>query len=119
MVKAVRGAVQVEADERGLITSEIKKMIEEIVSSNKIEVPDIVSILFTVTGDLKSVNPAAALRAGGDFADTPLFCAQEPETAGALPMMIRVLMTCENCDNEQVIKHVYTGGAEKLRPDLS
>jgi chorismate mutase len=119
MVKAVRGAVQIESDEKGLVASAVKKMIEEIVLVNGINIPDIVSIFFTLTSDIKSVNPAAALRTGVGFEHTALFCAQEPDTEGALPMIVRVLVTCNNFKAEQDVRHVYSGGAEALRPDLN
>jgi len=119
MVKAVRGAVQVDSDDKNMISSEITGMLKQIITVNNIEIPDIVSIFFTVTTDLKSVNPAAALRAGGGFADTPLFCAQEPDTQGAMKRVIRVLLTCDNLEPARKMSHIYLGGAEKLRPDLS
>lgn len=119
MIKAVRGAVQVEADDKEKVSAVVREMISQIISQNKIETADIVSIFFTSTDDIKSVNPAAALRMGGGFEDTPLFCAQEPDTEGAMPRVIRVLVTCNNFEADQNIKHIYSGGAEKLRPDLN
>ncbi|MBI9105506.1 MAG: chorismate mutase [Spirochaetales bacterium] len=118
MVRAVRGAVQVEADEKPLVAAGITKMITQIVDDNLIKVHDIVSIFFTVTGDIKSVNPAAALRTEDGWADTPLFCAQEPNTEGAMPRVVRVLVTCNNFKADQKVKHAYLGGAVSLRPDL-
>jgi len=119
MVKAVRGAVQVDSDDKNVISSEISRMVEQIITLNNIEIPNIVSLFFTVTSDLKSVNPAAALRAGGGYEEVPLFCAQEPDTQEAMKRVIRVLLTCENVEYDQKMKHVYLGGAAKLRPDLS
>ncbi len=119
MVKAVRGAVQIEADDKNEVTAVVREMISEIISENEIDKADIVSIFFTATVDIRSTNPAAALRSGGGFEDTPLFCAQEPDTEGAMPRVVRVLVTCNNIEAGQNIKHIYKGGAEKLRPDLN
>lgn len=119
MVRAIRGAVQIERDEKSLVASGVVEMIEKIVTENKIEIEDIVSIFFTVTGDITSINPAAALRADSGYEDTPLFCAQEPETTGSMPRVVRVLVTCNNFDKTKKAKHVYLNGAERLRPDLS
>ena len=88
-------------------------------SRNGLGEDGIISIFFSVTKDIRSINPAAALRAGGEFAETALFCAQEPDVAGALPMIIRVMMTCELDTGKTELNHVYIDGAEKLRPDLS
>ena len=72
---------------------------------------------FTITRDLKALNPASALREVG-FARVPLFCAQEPQYEKALPRIIRLLLLCEtSCPDP--LKSVYLGGAEALRLDLA
>ena len=119
MVKAVRGAVQIEADEKNLIQTQVKKMIDDIVSLNNIDKKDIASIFFTITADLRSLNPATAVRAGGDWGDVPLFCAAEPDTDGAMPRVIRTLIMVNGMEEGSTLRHVYLGGAERLRPDLS
>ena len=119
MVKAVRGAVKFAVDEKEKIKSRIQYLVSEIVSENSIEEEKIISIIFSVTKDLRSINPAAALRAGGGFNMTPLFCSQEPETDGAMTRVVRVLVTFErNDNNKRALKYIYIDGAEKLRPDL-
>ena len=117
MIKAVRGAVQVTADEKEQIVSQIKEMVGMIITENSIEEKDI-SIFFSITADLKSVNPAAALRRGGVFSETPLFCMQEPDTIDALPMTVRALITADGFSERDCVDHIYLGGARKLRPDL-
>lgn len=118
MIKAVRGAVQVTADEKEQIVSQIKKMVSRMISENHIEEKDIISIYFSITADLKSVNPAAALRMGGAFSETPLFCMQEPDTIDALPRTVRAMITADGFSEGDSIDHIYLGGARKLRPDL-
>jgi chorismate mutase len=118
MIKAVRGAVQVTADEKEQIVSQIKKMVSGMISENHIKEKNIISIFFSITSDLKSVNPAAALRRGGVFSETPLFCMQEPETHDSLPKTIRAVITADGFSAESSIVHIYLGGARKLRPDL-
>ncbi len=118
MVKAVRGAVKFAADEKEKIKSRIQFLVSEIISENSIEENNIISIMFSVTKDIKSINPAAALRAGGSFDKTPLFCSQEPDTDGAMTRVVRVLVTFEHNESKKPLKNKYIDGAEKLRPDL-
>jgi len=116
MTLAVRGAIQVRANEIGPIKNAVLKLIETVVSENSIAESDIVSIIFSLTNDITALNPATALRETG-FASVPLFCAQEPEYAGSMPRVIRVLITV-NADKKRNPVPVYLDGAEMLRADL-
>ena len=117
MVRAVRGAIGVEKNEREAIHCAARRMVHEILTRNGIGEEEIVSILFSLTRDLSSGNPAAGLRVHG-FADTPLFCVQEAEVEGAPPRILRVLLTYEAHENRRPIP-VYLDAAAALRPDLS
>ncbi len=118
MTIAVRGAVQFASDDKEKIKERTQYLLSEVLDKNNIDESHIVSIFFTVTNDLKSINPAAALRAGGNFSSVPLFCAQEPDVNGAMPRIIRVLLIF-NCLKKQDVQHIYLDGAERLRPDLN
>ncbi|GHU43051.1 chorismate mutase [Spirochaetia bacterium] len=87
-----------------------------LLGENNLPESDIISLVFSVTGDLTAINPASALRKSGLGAGLVLFCVQEPNTSGMLPRTIRLLL---HCYMEEGAKphHVYTGGAEVLRPD--
>ena len=111
--------MQIAEDDKNLIIEKVGYLIKKILHENKIEEDQIISLFFSITADLKTVNPAAALRSGGGFGKTPLFCAQEPDSDGAMPRVVRVLMTCEFTENMKELSPVYIDGAEKLRPDLS
>ena len=117
MIRAVRGAVGIERNDAQEIQSGARRLIQEILSRNKIEEAQIVSILFTLTKDLTKGNPATGIRAYG-FADTPLFCLQEADIAGAEPRILRVLVTYSACRDDAPVP-VYLGRAAALRPDLS
>ncbi len=119
MTRAVRGAVQFDTDNKEKIKAGTQKLIAEMMRENGIKEEDLISIIFSVTDDLRTINPAAALRAGGGYADTPLFCTKEPDCDGMLPRVIRALMSAESDLSKKEIRHIYSGGAEKLRPDLS
>lgn len=117
MVKAVRGAISVEKNNKDSITTAVEELFNELIAKNDLLNLNIVSIVFSVTKDLTACNPATALRKFG-FNSTPLFCAAEPYVKGGLKKIIRVLITF-NCDESFVATPVYLKNATKLRPDLS
>jgi chorismate mutase len=116
MTKAVRGAIQVPENSVSSIEQAAAKLVMEILKANGIAENQIVSIMFSLTEDLTAANPAAGLRRTG-FASTPLFCAQEARIDGALPRVIRVLVTWDSAERRAAVP-VYLDGAEVLRPDL-
>ena len=117
MIRAVRGAVGIEHDDRQEIHSGAHQLVREILSRNEIEEAQIISILFSLTKDLTKGNPATGLRSYG-FADTPLFCVQEADIEGAEPGILRVLVTY-SAESGQAPVPVYLGRAAELRPDLN
>lgn len=116
MIKAVRGATTVENDTRVEIDERVLELVDNIFQLNNINSSNVISINFSITDDLVSKNPAAALRSGGRYHDIPLFCAQEPKSEGALKKAVRILVTF-NSEND-IVHPVYLHGAKILRPDL-
>jgi chorismate mutase len=116
MTRAVSGAIQVAQNARGTIHEGASRLVNEMLSRNGIQEREIVSILFSLTDDLTAANPATGLRAFG-FASTPLFCCQEPRIEGAMPRVIRILLTWESESPTERVP-VYLEGAAALRPDL-
>jgi len=113
---ALRGAVQCENTEDD-ICRQIGRMYDELLRKNSLNENDIVSIIFSVTGDLNAVNPSTALRKyGRALGDTALFSVQEPECANSLERVVRVIIHCYLEDGAKV-QYVYCNGAEVLRPD--
>jgi chorismate mutase len=117
MTKAVRGAIQVQADDREAIERASARLIAEILRANSIDEAEIVSILFSLTKDLRAGNPATGLRRVG-FAATPLFCLQEADVEGSMPRVLRALVTWETARRAATVP-VYLDGAEMLRADLT
>jgi chorismate mutase len=116
-VRGIRGAVSVDANTKEAIVKATQSLLRSMVTANKIEDRQIISVFFTVTTDLNADFPAAAARAMG-WTDIPLLDAQEMEVPGAMARVIRVLMHVE-CDlTRGEIAHVYAGAAQVLRPDL-
>jgi chorismate mutase len=112
---ALRGAVQCRNEERDM-GEQIAALYDALLLENKLGEPDIVSVFFSVTGDLDAENPAAALRRSGRAADLALFSLQEAAVPGGLERTVRVLIHCY-LEEKAGPRHVYRNGAEVLRPD--
>ena len=122
MTRAVRGAIQVAVDDRQVIHEAGIRLVRAVLQANGLAEPDLVSLVFSLTADLRSGNPATGLRREG-FADVPLFCVQEASVEGAMPRVIRLLATFEApaswiAAGQTRAEAVYLEGARELRPDL-
>ena len=117
-VRGVRGATCVTEDDPKQIRESTQELIEQILERNGIDnFDDIISAIFTTTGDLSSAFPAEAARhIGMNF--VPLLCAQEIPVDGSIPLCIRVLLHVNSDLSPAEIEHVYLGEAQKLRPDM-
>ena len=115
-LRALRGAITVEANEADTILSATEELVREVVGRNDLSHDDIVSCIFTCTGDLDAEFPAVAARNLG-LSDVPLLCAREMQVPGSLPRVIRLLMHCY-CDPATEPSHVYLREAVTLRKDL-
>ncbi len=111
---AVRGAVCCGNSEDS-IKKEVNSLYLEILKRNGIDEGDIVSIQFTMTGDLDALNPATALRLGGNARNVPLFVSLEPGVKNSLARTVRIMITFYGKNKPEA---VYLNGAEVLRPDL-
>jgi chorismate mutase len=116
-VRAARGAIAVDADTAESVLESTRKLLTGILERNQIGHDDLISILFTVTDDLRSVFPAEAARQLG-MGDVPLLCAREIPVAGAMPSVVRVLLHFHSSRPLADVVHVYLDGAERLRDDL-
>jgi chorismate mutase len=116
-VWAVRGAITICEDIPEEVLQATRELLQALFEANRIKNDDLVSIIFTVTSDIKSEFPAVAARQLG-ITDTPLTCAQEIAKDGALPLCIRVLIHFYTLLAKQEIKPVYLRDAVRLRPDL-
>jgi chorismate mutase len=116
-VRAVRGAIQVDADDREAILSCAATLIEQVLERNGIQPGDLISMMFTATPDLTAEFPAYAARQLG-LTDVPLLCASEIAVPGAMPRVLRVLVHAESERPRADIRHVYLDGAAALRTDL-
>ena len=116
-VRAVRGAIQVDEDDRSQILDATTDLIRAVLERNGLTQEDLISVLFTVTPDLTSEFPAYAARQLG-FTDVPLMCATEIAVPGAMPRVVRLLAHVETDLPRAEVTHAYLRGAAALRRDL-
>jgi chorismate mutase len=117
-VRAIRGATQVEADDRDQILEATTELVTEVMSRNELSTDDVISVIFTATPDLTAEFPALAARKLG-FHDVPLLCTSEIDVPHALPRVIRLMAYIETGKPRSDIHHVYLRGATALRLDIA
>ena len=117
-VRAVRGATQLDVDERDHLLARVEEMVREVMEVNELTLDDFISIIFSSTSDLTSEFPAYAARQLG-FHDVPLMCARELEIEGSMPRVIRMMAHVETHLTRSEVTHVYLHGAAALRRDLA
>jgi chorismate mutase len=116
-VRAVRGAIQVDRDDRDEILTAVADLVAAVLTRNEIEPDDLISVVFTATPDLRAEFPAYAARQAG-IGTVPLLCATEIDVPGALPRTIRLLAHFDSSKAKSDVRHVYLRGATALRTDL-
>ena len=117
-VRAVRGATQLVSDTRDEMLDRVAEMVTEVMTANRLDVDDFISVIFTATSDLVAEFPAYAARRLG-FGEVPLICARELEIEGSMPRVVRMLAHVETDLPRADITHVYLHGAAALRRDLT
>lgn len=117
-VRAIRGAIQVDANTVEEIHRGVRELLGAILLANKLHAEDVISVVFTATPDLDADFPAAAAREIG-FGAVPLICASEIDVPGALERVIRVMLHCNTALKRDEISHIYLEGAVALRRDLA
>ena len=117
-VRAIRGAVQVDANEREAILEGTTELVSEVMTRNGLVTDDVISVLFTATQDLTAEFPALAARKIG-FGEVPMMCATEIPVPGAPPRVVRLMMHVETGRSRPEIQHVYLRGAAALRLDIA
>ncbi len=113
-MRAIRGAITVEANTEPAIAAAVKELVEAIAKENQLSPADIVSAIFTLTPDLDADFPARPARDAG-WRNVPMICAQEIGVPGALPRVCRLIV---HARGRRAPHHVYLREARVLRPDL-
>jgi chorismate mutase len=116
-VRALRGATTLDVDERDHLVERTQEVIAELFRRNGMTEDDLISILFTATGDVHSAYPAEAAREAG-ITHVPLLCARELEIEGGIARCVRLLVHAYTDRGVHELRHVYLHGARQLRTDL-
>jgi chorismate mutase len=116
-VRAIRGATQLDMDEREHLLDRTSEMVRAVLVRNGLTQGQLISIVFTATPDLTSEFPAYAARRLG-ITDVPLLCARELDVKDAMPRVVRLLAHVETDLSRSDLRHVYLHGARALRTDL-
>ncbi|CAN5657770.1 chorismate mutase [soil metagenome] len=117
-VRAIRGATQLDVDEREHLLARTTELVRAVLADNQLSADDLISIVFTATPDIRSEFPAYAARSLG-MVDVPLLCTVELDISGAMQRVVRVLMHVDTALSRADVTHVYLHGARHLRRDLS
>jgi chorismate mutase len=113
----VRGAIQIDSDDRELLLQGVAELIHAVLERNELTADDLISVFFTSTPDLVSEFPAYAARQAG-ITDVPFMCATEIPVPGAMERVVRLMAHVETDRSRRDIRHVYLRGAAALRTDL-
>jgi chorismate mutase len=116
-VRAARGAIVVAEDTPPCVLDATERLLRAMLDRNAVADDDLISVLFTATGDLVSAFPAEAARRLG-LGAVPLMCAREIRVEGSMPRVVRVLMHFHSELASSDVQPVYLDGAESLRDDL-
>jgi chorismate mutase len=114
--RGVRGATTVEENTREAILEGTRELLEKLIAANDLRAEDVGSAIFTTTPDLNAEFPALAARQLG-WHDVALICGHEMHVPGAIERCIRILIHWNTPKLQHEIAHIYTKGAENLRPD--
>jgi chorismate mutase len=117
-VRAIRGAIQLDADERDHLLASTRELVEAVMAANALSSEQLISIVFTVTSDLRSEFPAVAARELG-MGDVPLLCTTEIDVPGSLPRVVRLMAHADMEVPRSQVQHVYLRGAVALRRDIA
>lgn len=113
----MRGAITVPDDTPEEVVAATRLVLEDMIAKNGLGADDMVSLIFTATGDLTSQFPAVAAREMGLTA-VPLLCATEIPVPGSLPRCVRVMLHAYMPADRRVW-HSYLRDAVRLRDDLA
>lgn len=117
-VRAIRGAVQLDVDEREHLLDSTRELVGAVMQANGLVPDDLISIVFTCTPDLTSEFPAVAAREVG-LGSVPLLCAVEIDVPTAMPRVVRLLAHADTDRPRDAVQHVYLRGAVALRRDIA
>jgi chorismate mutase len=118
MVRGIRGAITVPANDGELMVEATERLLAEMIKQNNIDPETVCSAFLSATNDLDAMFPAKALREQAGWEYVPVMCMQELAIKGGLERCIRIMMHVNTDTPQKKIQHVYLEEAVVLRPDL-
>jgi chorismate mutase len=115
-LRALRGATTATANTCEAIGEAVGELIDALMAHNGLEGNRVLSVTFSVTGDLDACFPAAIARRRDGWSTVALLDCQQMAVAGDLPRCIRLLAHAWLEPGRQVV-HPYLREAARLRPD--
>jgi chorismate mutase len=112
--QAVRGATQVDVDEREHVLEATRELVEAVLKANELDDDHVISMLFSATPDVRSVAPALAARQLG-LTEAALLCVQEMAVDGSMPRVVRLLAHVDTELSRSQVTNVYLRGTDVLR----
>ena len=117
-VRAIGVSIKLDGVSRDDIVTGTSELVSEVMNRNALTTENVISVLFTATGDLTAEFPALAARKLG-FEDVPLLCAVEISVPGSMPRVVRLMMHVNTSRPRDQVQHVYLRGASALRLDIA
>ena len=115
-LSVIRGATTSNGNTKVDITSAVHELVEQLISRNNLEPPNILSITFTVTKDLNACFPASIARKYYRLDKVAFLDCQQMFVPDDIKFCIR-LMAQVNSRLKRKLNHPYLRGASNLRPD--
>jgi chorismate mutase len=116
-IVSLRGATTVLDNSSESIDRATLELMEKLIESNKLTEDQVISVIFSATGDITARYPAVVLREKIGWTKTAIMNVEEKFIQDQLAYCIRVLVTLKTENPGNQLKHVYLNGAAGLRPD--
>jgi chorismate mutase len=115
-IKFIRGATTASGNSVKEIEDAVVELVNELISRNKLDNKNLLSITFTATKDLDACFPASIARKCNGLDSVAFLDCQQMYVSNDVDFCIR-LMAQAILPSNFTIKHPYLRGASKLRTD--
>ena len=115
-IKFIRGATTASGNSVKEIEDAVVELVNELISRNKLDNKNLLSITFTATKDLDACFPASIARKFNGLDSVAFLDCQQMYVSNDVDFCIR-LMAQVILPSNIPIKHPYLRGASKLRTD--
>ena len=112
----IRGATTASDNSIGAIENAVVELIDELISRNNLTKANLLSITFTATNDLDACFPASIARKTYELDSVAFLDCQQMYVSNDVKFCIRIMAQVLLPPNN-LVKHPYLRGAQKLRTD--